>query len=536
MSWIEPRIVLRALAVLAIEVGSLAVLFTATYAIAIRLLQRLSSVRVWGTPDLTRTVAKTRRIAFFGCLTAILAIIGYNGWLVWRGIDVPDHTIKTVLSLSLSRAFAIVLGQAALAALVILAVRKFIRRALQSLRQVTAVQPLLSDRRKELEQLFDRLDRVVVLGSWVAIVVVASHWLPLPQLVADSFLLVARLSVVFGVGIIAITVSGLFIDVVDDWGRGYMRSRGRTEQYDHLRRLVPTLRVCAEYALWIVVAALLVLQLAPLSALASWGPRLVEAIGIFFLGRVIIEAGHLEIGRRMLPVEGLDEMEHRRRATIVPLVRSIFTYATYFATATLMLSVLGFNPMPFLAGAGLLGLVVGFGAQSLINDVVSGFFILFENVYLVGDLIETTGARGLVEAIEFRVTKIRDGDGRLYIIRNGDVKPVVNYSKGYAVAVVPLEVSYDCDIRTVFSTLSQAGARVRASDKNVLSETRIDGITAFGPSTMSIRTSTRVKAGCHESIAAALRLAIKEEFDRLAAVNSPRTTLVPEPVRAVASR
>ena len=116
----------------------------------------------------------------------------------------------------------------------------------------------------------------------------------------------------------------------------------------------------------------------------------------------------------MLPIEGLDETEHRRRATIVPLVRSIFTYATYFATAALMLSVLGFNPMPFLAGAGLLGLVVGFGAQSLINDVVSGFFILFENVYLVGDLIETAGARGLVEAIEFRVTKIRDGDGRLH--------------------------------------------------------------------------------------------------------------------------
>ena len=99
----------------------------------------------------------------------------------------------------------------------------------------------------------------------------------------------------------------------------------------------------------------------------------------------------------------------------------------------------------------------------------------------------------------------------------------------------PLEVSYDCDIRAVFSTLAQAGARVRGSDRNVLSETRIDGITAFGSSTMTIRTSTRVRAGCHEGIAAALRLAIKEEFDHLAAVNSPgspRNSLVPEPVRA----
>ena len=96
----------------------------------------------------------------------------------------------------------------------------------------------------------------------------------------------------------------------------------------------------------------------------------------------------------MLPGEGLEESDRRRRATMLPLVRSAFTYATYFATAVLILSALGFNPLPFLAGAGILGLVVGFGAQSMINDVVSGFFILFENIYLVGDAIEAAGARG----------------------------------------------------------------------------------------------------------------------------------------------
>jgi hypothetical protein len=95
-------------------------------------------------------------------------------------------------------------------------------------------------------------------------------------------------------------------------------------------------------------------------------------LDIFFVGRVIIEVGHHEIAHRLLPPDGLDEMERRRGATMVPLVRSIFTYGVYFATAALVLSSLGFNPMPFLAGAGILGLVIGFGAQSLINDVVSG--------------------------------------------------------------------------------------------------------------------------------------------------------------------
>src|SRR5262249_39265989 len=147
---------------------------------------------------------------------------------------------------------------------------------------------------------------------------------------------------------------------------------------DHVRPLVPTFRTCVEYALWAGLASLALLQLGPMGRIAAWGPKLIQAIGIFFLARMAIELGRFEIGRRLLPAEGLDDMARRRRSTMAPLVRSAFTYAVYFGSAVLILATLGFNPMPFLAGAGILGLVVGFGAQSLINDVVSGFFILFE--------------------------------------------------------------------------------------------------------------------------------------------------------------
>ena len=170
---------------------------------------------------------------------------------------------------------------------------------------------------------------------------------------------------------------------------------------------------------------------------------------------------------------------------------------------------------------------VGLGAQSLINDVVSGFFILFENVYLVGDAVEAAGAKGVVEAIEFRTTKIRDADGRLHVIRNGDMKLVVNYSKDYAMAVVLLEVAYDSDVRAVFDILREVGERIRAEQPDVLARTEIDGITTFGGTTMTIRTRTRVKPGRHEVVAAALRLAIKEAFDDRAS-GAPRKALVPE--------
>jgi small conductance mechanosensitive channel len=318
----------------------------------------------------------------------------------------------------------------------------------------------------------------------------------------------------------------VIVDTLDGLNHRFAHARGLS-YYDELRPLVPNFRTCLEYALWIALASLVLVQFAALQNIAVWGPLLIQAIGMFFIGRVVIELGKLEIGRRMLPAEGLDDMARRRRETIAPLICSTFAYAVYFATAVLILGLLGFNPMPFLAGAGILGLVVGFGAQSLINDVVSGFFILFENTYLVGDVIEAAGAKGVVETIEFRTTKIRDGDGRVHVVRNGEVKQVINYSKKFAMAVVSVDVVYDADLRSVFAILREAGERVHAENPDVLADTQIEGITAFGVSTMTVRTSTRVKPGSHEAAAAALRLAIKEAFDHQAS-GAARKGLIPE--------
>jgi len=229
----------------------------------------------------------------------------------------------------------------------------------------------------------------------------------------------------------------------------------------------------------------------------------------------------------MLPREGLEGSERRRRETMLPLVRTVFSYAVYFGTAVLILSRLGFNPMPFLAGAGILGVVIGFGAQSMINDLVSGFFILFENTYLVGDIVEIGRAKGIVEGIDFRTTRIRDDEGRVLVIRNGQTKPVINYSKEYTRAVVDVEVGYDADLRNVFSTLRQAADRLRSENSDLLDDIEISGISGFGTEALTVRVSGRVKPGCHEAVAAALRFTIKEAFDRQAP-GVPRHTLIPD--------
>ena len=515
------------LLVTAFELALIALICGVALAVIIFGLSRVAAGREQLKEWISAARVRVRRLAFMAAVALSVGAISYNGWLLAAGAD-PIRETEAFLS-SVSRAIGVALALAvlkfALAATgLALAVRIF-RHLLRSAEQAINRWDRIRSNNESLAALRVGLERVTVHVAWLLLAALASVWLGLPATVRDTLMLVVRIYLVLAVGVLIVRSTTFIVDTLDGWSERSARDHGWTHYYDHVRPLLPTFRACLEYALWILVGTLAVLQVSALGHLALWGPRLIQAIGIFFIGRVVIELGSLEIGNRMLPREGLESTERRRRETMLPLVRSAFAYAIYFATAVLILSSLGFNPLPFLAGAGILGVVVGFGAQSLIDDVVSGFFILFENTYLVGDLIEVGAAKGVVEAIEFRTTKIRDGDGRVHIIRNGQVKPVINYSKDYTMAVVTLEVAYHTDLYEVFHTLERAGARLRVDNQDVLADTQVDGIVQFGPQTMTVRTSTRVQPGRQDAVAAALRLHVNDLFDQQSA--GARTTLIP---------
>ena len=169
---------------------------------------------------------------------------------------------------------------------------------------------------------------------------------------------------------------------------------------------------------------------------------------------------------------------------------------------------------PILAGAGILGLGVGLGAQSLVTDVVSGFFILFETQYLVGDYVQIGDATGIVEAVGIRVTQIRDGQGKLYIIPNGQIKGVVNYSKGYVNAVVDVKVPAGSDLEATFRMHDRGGpAPEGRSTAKVLAETEIHGLVELGTSEMTVRAVTKVQPGTHEVMENEYRRLLKTVFD-----------------------
>jgi small conductance mechanosensitive channel len=520
------------LAVGSVELAFVGTLLAALYAIATLLIRRVA-VLGGDADDSTRVLrSKTRHLFVAATVVIALGIVLYDGWLVSRGVDVKDHTVALLAAIGAGFwiGLAIALVKLAAAASLIVVVLRALRAALTWIEARLNRWDQLRDNDRSVTAFFVGLSQAVAVAAWMLLGVFALQLFQVPDIALTWALRVIRAYLVIAVGILIIRASAAIVETLEGFSHRYSQKRGWVHYYEHLRPLLPTFRASLEYVLWVLLGSLVLVQIRA-GALAVWGPRVIESIGIYFLGCVVIELGHFEINRRLLFADRLDEMTRRRRETIAPLVRTAFTYGVYFTAAVLILASLGFNPMPFLAGAGVLGLVVGFGAQSLINDVVSGFFILFENTYLVGDSVEVGDAKGIVEDIEFRTTKIRDSDGRLHILRNGDVKQVVNYSKGYTLAVVPVRVSYDADLRTVCAVLQEAGRYVRERSDDVTGETEIEGIVAFGRSEMTVRTTTRVKPGRHEAAEAELRFAIKEAFDRCAD-GTGRLGLVPSGLAA----
>ncbi len=239
-------------------------------------------------------------------------------------------------------------------------------------------------------------------------------------------------------------------------------AKGKFKSYwGRVKPLLPFGERCFEAAVYVEAAALIVDVFRAARIEGGYGPPIVACIAIFFVTRVIIELAQVLIFEAFGLHKGGSASNQKGR-TLVPLLHSTCQYVLYFGAGLLMLQALGLEKyvMPILAGAGILGLGVGLGAQSLVTDVVSGFFILFETQYLVGDYVQIGDAIGVVEAVSIRVTHVRDGRGKLYIIPNGQIKGVINFSKGFINAVVDVKVPTGADLEATFRRMTEAGRRL----------------------------------------------------------------------------
>lgn len=226
-------------------------------------------------------------------------------------------------------------------------------------------------------------------------------------------------------------------------------------------------------------------------------------------------AVHL-VERVLRPLEGASDYPTKvqRARTLGPLMKNVIFYTITFVAVVVVLREVGVDVQALLVSAGVLGLAVGLGAQTLIKDVITGFFILFEGLIGVGDVIEVGGHTGTVEAIGLRVTKLRLLNGAQRVIPNGEITQFVNYNRGWGRAVIDVSVGYDTDVQRALAVLERVAAEWAAETGRALEPAEAQGIVRFGESDLGLRLSVKVDAGQRFAAETDLRRRIVDAFAR----------------------
>lgn len=467
--------------------------------------------------DQLATVSRSVRILLVVIWSvSVMALLGYGAYLIYQKIDLLEYGREWLGSTppgywsSLAVKFGKIIGLL----IVVAVMTRGLGRFLTSLMERAKAYEQIRINNESVERFFISLNKIQRMTLWLLALVIAGGIFSISEAAQANILTALKIYLIVAIGLLIVKAMAAIVDSLDGLSRKYSRPDNFLRYYDHLRILIPLLRRSLEYIVYVGMATLVVMQLEHISWLAVYGPRIVKVIGIFFFSRVVIEVLCLLLDKGMAATDDMTPQEEQQRLTFVPLIKSIVKYLVYFLAFVLILKALEIDPTPILAGAGLMGLIVGLGAQPLINDLVAGFFILFENLYMVNDYIETGNARGIVEGIDIRTTRIRGPDGELHILRNGQIGEIINYSKKYTFAVVEVGVAYESDLDKVYRVLEEVGVQLKQDNPHVLQPTIVLGLNEFGASDLVIRTVTRVEPGRHLNIARDLRKRIKQAFDR----------------------
>jgi len=248
------------------------------------------------------------------------------------------------------------------------------------------------------------------------------------------------------------------------------------------------------------------------------GLRIVAILTASLLLIRLLRAVSDKIPRLMPAEEGptITEREKRTR-TVASLVRTVGTSLVLLIAAMMLFREIGMDITPLLAGAGVAGLAVGFGAQSLIKDIIAGFFILMEDQFHVGDVIQAAGVSGQVEKMNLRMTIVRDLNGAVHFIPNGEIKVATNLTKEWSRAVLEVGVSYEEDVDRVSHVLAEIGQSLADDEtfgKLVLEPPQVLGVEALADSQVTIRILAKTLPLKQWEVAREFRRRIKVRFDR----------------------
>lgn len=210
------------------------------------------------------------------------------------------------------------------------------------------------------------------------------------------------------------------------------------------------------------------------------------------------------------------ERREARAQTLGTVLRSIASIAVWTVAVFAIFGVLDVNLGPLIAGAGIVGIAIGFGAQSFVKDVVNGIFMLAEDQYGVGDIVDLGEAKGTVEKVSIRATRLRDVFGVVWYVPNGEIRRVANKSQEWARALLDVTVAYDADLASAEQVILQTAEAVAAEpawQDQVLEPPEVWGIEDFGPNGIAIRLVIKTRPAVQFDLMRELRGRLKAALD-----------------------
>jgi small conductance mechanosensitive channel len=207
-----------------------------------------------------------------------------------------------------------------------------------------------------------------------------------------------------------------------------------------------------------------------------------------------------------------------RVRTLLPMLRTVLSFVILIFVALNILTEIGVNVAPLIAGAGVIGLAVGFGSQTLVRDVITGAFLLFEDAMAVGDVVQVGGLSGVVEQLSIRSIKLRAQDGSVHIIPFSAVTTVTNMTRDFSFAVMDISVAYGEDTDRVADVLRQVAAEIRADAKFgalIRDDIEILGVERLADSGVVIRARIKTEPLGRWSVGREFNRRIKQRFDKL---------------------
>ena len=237
--------------------------------------------------------------------------------------------------------------------------------------------------------------------------------------------------------------------------------------------------------------------------------KLISSALVIFIAMLILRISKITV-KRIGQKPGPNQ---RRKRTVARVIRSITKYTIGILSILIILSMWGVNVAPALAGLGILGLVIGLGAQKFINDLIAGFFIIFEHHFDVGDKIEVKGFKGEVIDIGLKTTKLKNWKNEILILSNGEIASLINFSKDLSVAAVDFSISYKEDMQKTMDLLNAELPKLKLQFPEIVEDPQVIGVTNLNTSSVDMRVTCKTLNEQHYGVERTIRKRIKELLD-----------------------